>query len=145
MNKFQSFEKLLQTIPQLIWNYQILNYMKKDNRKILAPLLKTRLPLVGNVLKSLAKSVLILLGLRAAATDEVRHKKMFGSGVTTLIILNEEMNDIMEIVKSLEESVLLIKGVSDTIKNVAKEQKERFAGMLLGTFRCYFVRKSINR
>ena len=119
--------------------------MKKDNRKILAPLLKTRLPLIGNVLKSLAKSVLILLGLRAAATDEVRHKKMFGSGVTTLIILNEEMNDIMEIVKSLEESVLLIKGVSDTIKNVAKEQKERFAGMLLGTFRCYFVRKSINR
>ena len=112
--------------------------MKKDNRKILAPLLKTRLPLIGNVLKSLAKSVLILLGLRAAATDEVRHKKMFGSGVTTLIILNEEMNDIMKIVKSLEESVLLIKGVSDTIKNVAKEQKERFAGMLLGTFRCYF-------
>ena len=122
--------------------------MKKDNRKILAPLLKTRSPLIGNVLKSLAKSVLILLGLTAAAaaaTDEVRHKKMFGSGVTTLIILNEEMNDIMEIVKSLEESVLLIKGVSDTIKNVAKEQKERFAGMLLGTFRCYFVRKSINR
>ena len=112
--------------------------MKKDNRKILAPLLKTRLPLIGNVLKSLAKSVLILLGLRAAATDEVRHKKMFGSGVTTLIILNEEMNDIMKIVKSLEESVLLIKGVSDTIKNVAKEQKERFAGMLLGTFTCYF-------
>ena len=123
--------------------------MKKDNRKILAPLLKTRSPLIGNVLKSLAKNVLILLGLTAAAaaaaTDEVRHKKMFGSGVTTLIILNEEMNDIMEIVKSLEESVLLIKGVSDTIKNVAKEQKERFAGMLLGTFRCYFVRKSINR
>ena len=121
--------------------------MKKDNRKILAPLLKTRLPLIGNVLKSLAKSVLILLGLTAAAAaaDEVRHKKMFGSGVTTLIILNEEMNDIMEIVKSLEESVLLIKGVSDTIKNVAKEQKERFVGMLLGTFRCSFVRKSINR
>ena len=114
--------------------------MKKDNRKILAPLLKTRLPLIGNVLKSLAKSVLILLGLTAAAaaTDEVRHKKMFGSGVTTSIILNEEMNDIMKIVKSLEESVLLIKGVSDTIKNVAKEQKERFAGMLLGTFTCYF-------
>ena len=122
--------------------------MKKDNRKILAPLLKTRLPLIENVLKSLTKSVLILLGLTAAAAaaaDEVRHKKMFGSGVTTLIILNEEMNDIKEIVKSLEESVLSIKGVSDTIKNVAKEQKERFVGMLLGTFRCSFVRKSINR
>ena len=119
--------------------------MKKDNRKILAPLLKTRLPLIENVLKSLAKSVLILLGLTAAAADEVRHKKMFGSGVTTLIIFNEEMNDIKEIVKYLEESVLSIKGVSDTIKNVAKEQKERFVEMLLGTFRCYFVRKSINR
>ena len=121
--------------------------MKKDNRKILAPLLKTRLPLIENVLKSLTKSVLILLGLTAAAAaaDEVRHKKMFGSGVTTLIILNEEMNDTKEIVKSLEESVLSIKGVSDTIKNVAKEQKERFVGMLLGTFRCSFVRKSINR
>ena len=120
--------------------------MKKDNRKILAPLLKTRLPLIENVLKSLTKSVLILLGLTAAAAaDEVRHKKMFGSGVTTLIILNEEMNDTKEIVKSLGESVLSIKGVSDTIKNVAKEQKERFVGMLLGTFRCSFVRKSINR
>ena len=58
---------------------------------------------------------------------------MFGSGVTTLIILNEEMNDIMEIVKSLEESGLLIKGVSKTIKNEAKEQKEGFLGILLDT------------
>ena len=48
---------------------------------------------------------------------------MFGSGVTTLIILNEEMNDIMKIVKSLEESGLLIKGVSEIIKNEGKEQK----------------------
>ena len=52
---------------------------------------------------------------------------------TTLIILNEEMNDIMKIVKSLEESGLLIKGVSETIKNEAKEQKEGFVEMLLGT------------
>ena len=43
--------------------------------------------------------------------------------MTTLIISNEEMNDIMKIVKSLEESGLLIKGVSETIKNEAKEQK----------------------
>ena len=52
---------------------------------------------------------------------------------TTLIISNEEMNDIMKIVKSLEESGLLIKGVSETIKNEAKEQKEGFVEMLLGT------------
>ena len=55
---------------------------------------------------------------------------MFGSGFTTLIISNEEMNDIMKIVKSLEESGLLIKDVSKTIKNEAKEQK---VGMFLGT------------
>ena len=58
---------------------------------------------------------------------------MFGSGNTTLIISNEEMNDIMKIARSLEESGLLIKDVSETIKNKAKEEKGRFLGMLLGT------------
>ena len=53
--------------------------------------------------------------------------------MTTLIISNEEMGDIMKMVKSLGESGLLIKGVSETIKNEAKEQKEGFFGMLLGT------------
>ena len=52
--------------------------------------------------------------------------------MTTLIIPNEEMHDIMKIVKSLEEYSLLIKGVSETIKNTAKEQKGRFSSMLLG-------------
>ena len=52
---------------------------------------------------------------------------MFRSGVTTLIILNKEINDIMKIVKSLEESGLLIKGVSKTIKNEAEEQKGDFS------------------
>ena len=90
------------------------------------------MPLIGNVLKPLAKSILIPLGLPAAAsaTDAAIHKKMFGSGArlqtskqTPLIILNEGMNNIMKIVKSLEESGLLIKGVSEFIKNEAKEQK----------------------
>ena len=58
---------------------------------------------------------------------------MFWSGVTTLIISNEEMNDIMKIVKSLEESGLLIKSISETIKNEVKIQKGGFLGMLLGT------------
>ena len=57
---------------------------------------------------------------------------MFGSGFTTLIIFNEEMKDIMKIVKPLKDSGLLIKGVSETIKNEAKEQKGGFPGMLLG-------------
>ena len=62
-------------------------------------------------------SVLIPLGLAAAlATNVVIHENNFGSGMTTLIISNEEMNDIMKIIKSLEESGLLIKGVSETIK-----------------------------
>ena len=106
--------------------------------RLSGPLLKTGLSLIGNVLKLLAKSVLIPLGLTAAvaaaaATDPASHKKMFGSGVTTLIISNEEMNDIMKINKSPEECGLLIKGLSEKIKNEAKEQKGRFLGILLGT------------
>ena len=58
---------------------------------------------------------------------------MFGLGITTLIISNEEMNNIMKIGKSLEESGLLIEGVRETIKNEAKEQKGGFFAMLLGT------------
>ena len=53
--------------------------------------------------------------------------------MTTLIISNEKISDIMKTVKFLEESGLLIKGVSDTIKNEAKEQKGGFLSMLLGT------------
>ena len=90
--------------------------------------------LIGNVLKLLAKSVLIPLGLTAAvasATNAAIDKKIFGPGFTTLIISNEEMNDIMKIVNSLEYFGLLIKGVSQTIKNEAKEQKGGFLIMLL--------------
>ena len=102
---------------------------------MLGPLLKVGLPLIGNVIKTLAKSVLISLGLTAAAlaTDVVIHKKMFGSGNTTLIISNEEMNDIMKIVMTLEGSGLLIKGASQTIKNDAKERRRGFLVMLLDT------------
>ena len=96
--------------------------------RILGPLLKTGLPLIGSVLEPLSKIVLIPLELTASAsaTDTAIHKKMFGSGVTALIISTEEMIDFMKIVKSLEKSGLLIKGVNETIKNKAKEQKEGF-------------------
>ena len=102
--------------------------------RLLRPLLKTGLPLMKNVLKPLAKSVLIPLGLTAAksTTDAAIHKRTFGSGNKTLIISNEEIND-MKIIKFLEESGLLIKGISETIKNEAKEQKGEFFGVLLGT------------
>ena len=103
--------------------------------RLLGPSLKSGLPLIGDVLKPLAKSVLIRLGLTAVASarDASIYKKMFGSGVTTLTILNEEINDIMKIIKSLEESGLLRKGVSQKMKNEAKEQERGFLGMLLGT------------
>ena len=94
------------------------------------------MPLIGNVLKPLDKNVLIPLGLTtaavASAADVALHKKMFGSGTTTLIISNEEMNDIMKIIKPLGESELLVKGVSETIENEAKIQKGGFLGILLG-------------
>ena len=81
--------------------------------RLLGPLLKTGSLFLGNILKPLAQSVLLPLGLTAAAaaaaTDAAIHKKMIGSGFTTLIISNEEINDIMEKVKSIEDSGLLIK------------------------------------
>ena len=94
---------------------------------LLGLVLKIRLPLIGDVLKPLAKSVLIPLGLTVAAspTDSAIHKKMFRLGMTTLIISNEEMDDIMKIIKSLEESALLIKEVSETIKNKAKTKNKK--------------------
>ena len=96
--------------------------------RLLVPLVTTGLPLMKNVLKSLAKRVLIPLGLTvtSSARDAAIHNKMFGSGMTTLIISNEEMNDIMKIVKFLEESVLLIQRVGKSFKTKAiKKQKEK--------------------
>ena len=69
----------------------------------------TRLPLIKKLIKPLAKSVLIPLELPAAASaaDAGIHKKILGSGNTTLIISNEEMNDIMKIIQALENSNIL--------------------------------------
>ena len=88
--------------------------------RLLGPLLKTGSLFLGNILKPLAQSVLLPLGLTAAAaaaaTDAAIHRKMIGSGFTTLIISNEEMNDIMEKVKSIEDSGLLIKQLVKQLK-----------------------------
>ena len=82
----------------------------------------------------LAKNVLAPLGITAAASaiDAGIQKKIHGSGTTTLIISNEEMNDIMKIVQALEDSNILLKGVTKTIKNETKEQKGGFLSILLG-------------
>ena len=106
--------------------------------RLLGPSLKTGLPLIKNLIKPLANSVLIPLGLTAAASaaDAGIHKKVLGSGNNiTLIISNDEINDIIEIVKSLEDSGLLLKGVIETVQNEVKEQKGGFLSMLLGTLR----------
>ena len=60
-------------------------------------------------------------------------KKIYGSGITILMISNEEMEDLMRIVKSLEESLLLIKRIIETIKNETEEEKGGFLPMLSGT------------
>ena len=95
-------------------------------RRLLGPLLKTGLPRMKNVLKPLSKSVLIPLGLTASAIDAAIQTKVFWPGMTTLIISNEEIDDVMNIIRSLGESELLIKGISGTTKNEAKEQRGRF-------------------
>ena len=104
--------------------------------RLLGPLLRTGLPLMKSEIKPLAKSVLVPLGLTAAASaaDAGIHKKILGSGHNaTLIISHDKREDILKIVRSLEDSGLLLKGVSETIQNEAKEQRGRFLSMLLGT------------
>ena len=98
---------------------------------LLGPLPKARLPLKRNVHKPSDKTVLIPSGLTAtAAAVQLFIRKCLD---TKLITSNVKMNHIMEITKYLEESELLIKGVSERIKNEAKEQKKEFLGSLLGT------------
>ena len=86
-----------------------------------------------NVALALAKNVLALLGLTAAmsAIDASMQKKIHGSGVK-LIIEKEDMND-MKIIKALENSVILLNGVSKANKNETKEKRGGFLSMLLGT------------
>ena len=104
--------------------------------RLLGPLLKTGLPLIKNVIKLLAKSVLIPLGLNASASAAYSgiHKKKLGSeNMTTLIISNDETHNIIKIVKSLEDSGLLIKGITETVQNKVKQEKRGFLSRLLGT------------
>ena len=94
--------------------------------KLAVPLMKVALPL--------AKNVLSPLGLTAAisAIHGSIQKKIHGSGVK-LIIEQEDMNDFMKIIETLENSGILLKGVTKTIENETKEQRGGFLGLLLGT------------
>ena len=75
---------------------------------------------------------LIFTKVMTVAIDAGIPKKIHGSGTTTLIISNEEMNDIIKIVQALKNSNIFLEGVTETIKNETKEQKGRFLSMLLG-------------
>ena len=106
--------------------------------RLLGPLSKTGLPLTKNVIKPLAKSVLIPLGLTAAAAtaaDAGIHKKILGSGTKTLIISNDEMEDIMKIVISLGDSHLLLEKqlVNELVKQFKMRQKFKTVDFLV----CY--------
>ena len=94
--------------------------------KLAGPLMKVAMPLAKNVLAPLA------LTAAMSTIDGSIKKKMLGSGTTTLIP-NDEMNDIIKIVKSLEDSGVILKGVSETIQHEAKEQRGGFLSMLFGT------------
>ena len=94
--------------------------------------MKVALPLAKNVLAPLDLTVAM------SAIDGSIQKKIHGSGATKgagvkLIIGQEDMNDIMKIIKALENSGILLKGVSKTIENETKEQRGGFLSMLLGT------------
>ena len=98
--------------------------------KIAGPLMKVAIPL--------SKNVLAPLGITGAASaiDSGIQKKTHGPGrpsSTTLIISNKEMNDIMKIVQAHEDSNILLKGVTKTMKNETQELKGEFLSMLLGT------------
>ena len=101
-------------------------FLGKLLSKLAGPLMKVALPL--------AKNVLAPLGLTAAmsAIDGSIQKMIHGSGIK-LIIEEEDMNDIMKIIEALENSDILLKGVTKTIENETKEQKGGFLSMLLGT------------
>ena len=101
-------------------------FLGKLLSKLAGPLMKVALPL--------AKNVLAPLGLTAAmsAIDGSIQKKMHGSGIK-LITEEEDMKDIMKIIEALENSGILLKGVSKTFENETKEQRGGFLSMLLGT------------
>ena len=103
---------------------QLTKMQKGGFLRFLAPLLKSGLPLLKSVLKPLD-----MLGLTpaASATDAAINKKILGSGNhTTLIISYDDMHDLLKIAKSLEDSGILLDGITETVKNEVKGKKVVF-------------------
>ena len=110
---------------------QLTKMQKGELLRFLAPSLKSGLPLLKRVIKPLG-----ILGLTAAAsaTDAARNKKVLGSGNhTTLIISNDDLNNFLQVTKSLENSGILLDAITESVKNEVKEKKDGFLSMLLGT------------
>ena len=106
---------------------QFVGFLGSLLSKLAGPLMKVAAPL--------AQKVLAPLGLTAAmsAEDAGIQKKIHGSGTATLIISNEEMNEIIKIVQALKDSNILLKVVTKTTENETREQEGGFLSMLLGT------------
>ena len=100
-------------------------FLGKLLSKLVGPLMKVALPLAKNVLGRLGSTATM------SAIDGGIQKKIHGSRVK-LIIEQKDMNDIMKIIEALENSGILLKGVSKTIENETKEQRGGFLSMLLG-------------
>ena len=104
---------------------QLTKMQKGGFLRFLAPLLKPGLPLLKSVIKPLG-----MLGLTYATIN----KKILGSGNhATLIIFNDDLNNLLEVIKSLEKNGILLDGITETVKNEVKEQKSGFLSMLLCT------------
>ena len=101
-------------------------FLGKLLSKLVGPLTKVALPLAKNVLAPLGLTTVM------SAIDGSIQKKVHGSGVK-LIIEQKDMNDIIKIIEALENSGVLLKGVSKTIENETKEQRGGFLSILLGT------------
>ena len=110
-NKSSAYTKLIKTKLRIIGKSEGFLVIP------LGPALKTGLPLMKNVLKLIAKSVLTTLRLKTAASET----NIFGPDMTTSKISNEEMDDIMKIIKSFEKSSLSAKRICKAIKIYAKE------------------------
>ena len=102
-----------------------LNKMQKDGfLRFSTPLLKSELPLLKSVIKPLG---MLSLTAVASATDATINKKILGSGNhTTLIFSNDDTQDLSKIVKSLEDSGLLLGGITGTVKLKLKNKKVFF-------------------
>ena len=97
--------------------------------KLAVPLMKVTIPLAKNVLAPLA------ITAAASAINAGIQKKIHGSSTATLITSNGEMNNIMKIVQALEDSNILLKGVTNTIKNETKKTKRRIFKYVIRYFR----------